>query len=151
MMTFVDIMLLTFSNLCLQEMGTMKSIGQHKNLVNFLGCCTQDGPLWLILEFAAHGNLRDFLRKHRPTSESASCEETAAGGGGCVTLSPPHRIVYKDLLSFSRQCAKGMEYLAHLKVQKSKYKEKYMFMCSDPSTIKPSMILRTDFGLFAPL
>ena len=30
-------------NSLLQEMNTMKSIGQHKNLINFLGCCTQDG------------------------------------------------------------------------------------------------------------
>ena len=30
-------------NSLLQEMNTMKNIGQHKNLINFLGCCTQDG------------------------------------------------------------------------------------------------------------
>ena len=28
------------------------------------GFCTQDGPLYVIVEFAEHGNLRDFLHKH---------------------------------------------------------------------------------------
>ena len=27
----------------LSEMDTMKHIGRHKNIINFLGCCTQCG------------------------------------------------------------------------------------------------------------
>lgn len=26
-----------------QEMQTMKKIGNHTNIINFLGCCTQEG------------------------------------------------------------------------------------------------------------
>jgi hypothetical protein len=50
------------------EMEMMKMIGKHINIINLLGCCTQDGPLYVVVEFAPHGNLRDFLRQHRPSS-----------------------------------------------------------------------------------
>jgi hypothetical protein len=45
------------------EMEMMKMIGKHINIINLLGCCTQDGPLYVVVEFAPHGNLRDFLRQ----------------------------------------------------------------------------------------
>ena len=38
------------------------------NIINLLGVCTQDGPLFVIVEFAEHGNLREFLRMRRPCS-----------------------------------------------------------------------------------
>ncbi|XP_076469664.1 fibroblast growth factor receptor 2-like isoform X2 [Babylonia areolata] len=50
----------------IREMEMMKLIGRHKNIINLLGCCTQRGPLYVIVEFAPHGNLRDFLKTHRP-------------------------------------------------------------------------------------
>ena len=85
------------------EMDMMKVIGRHMNIINLLGVCTQDGPLYVIVEFAEHGNLRDFLRKHRPASgyERANGEK------------PP--LTEKQLVSFARQIAKGMEYLGSKK------------------------------------
>ncbi|XP_076461988.1 fibroblast growth factor receptor 2-like [Babylonia areolata] len=50
----------------IREMEMMKVIGKHKNIINLLGCCTQRGPLYVVVEFAPHGNLRDFLKAHRP-------------------------------------------------------------------------------------
>jgi len=49
------------------EVEVMKVIGRHKNIVNLLGACTQPigRPFYIILEYAEHGNLRDYLRKHR--------------------------------------------------------------------------------------
>ena len=29
------------------EMEMMKMIGKHMNIINLLGCCTQDGKVWL--------------------------------------------------------------------------------------------------------
>ena len=51
------------------EMDMMKMIGRNKYIINLLGVCTQDGPLHVIVEFAEHGNLRDFLRKHNNVEE----------------------------------------------------------------------------------
>ena len=45
-----------------KEMEMMKMIGKHVNIINLLGVCTQDGPLYVVVEYAEHGNLRDFLR-----------------------------------------------------------------------------------------
>ncbi|XP_028968414.1 fibroblast growth factor receptor 2 [Galendromus occidentalis] len=87
------------------EMEVMKVIGKHINIINLLGCCTQDGTLYVIVEYASHGNLRDYLRSHRPSSGYLE----PLGGGDQPsekTLSP------KDLTSFAFQIARGMEYLA---------------------------------------
>ena len=51
-----------------KEMEIMKRIGKHVNIINLLGVCTQPSghPLLVIVEYAEHGNLRDFLRARRP-------------------------------------------------------------------------------------
>ena len=51
-----------------KEMEIMKMIGKHVNIINLLGVCTQPSghPLLVIVEFAEHGNMRDFLRERRP-------------------------------------------------------------------------------------
>lgn len=46
-----------------REMEVMKMIGKHINIINLLGCCSQEGPLYVIVEFAPLGNLKDFLKK----------------------------------------------------------------------------------------
>ncbi|XP_012526054.2 fibroblast growth factor receptor homolog 1 [Monomorium pharaonis] len=86
-----------------QEMEVMKGIGKHVNIINLLGACTQNGPLYVIVEFAPHGNLRDFLRGYK-----AEYEPT-------IKLQPKKKIMQKDLVSFAYQVARGMEYLSSRK------------------------------------
>lgn len=90
-----------------REMEVMKMIGKHINIINLLGCCSQDGPLYVIVEYAPHGNLKDFLKKHRPLSEFE-----------VGIHHEPHRkeVLQKDLISFAFQVARGMEYLASRRV-----------------------------------
>ena len=90
------------------EMEMMKMIGKHINIINLLGCCTQDGPLYVVVEYAPHGNLRDFLRQHRPSSGY----EPAIGSD----LKEKKTLTQKDLVSFAYQVARGMEYLASRRV-----------------------------------
>ncbi|XP_049886014.1 fibroblast growth factor receptor homolog 1-like isoform X1 [Pectinophora gossypiella] len=85
------------------EMEMMKMIGKHVNIINLLGCCTQDGPLYVIVEYAPNGNLREFLRNHRPGNRYESPTED---------LKDKKTLTQKDLVSFSYQVARGMEYLA---------------------------------------
>ncbi|KAL0819285.1 hypothetical protein ABMA28_008523 [Loxostege sticticalis] len=85
------------------EMEMMKMIGKHVNIINLLGCCTQDGPLYVIVEYAPNGNLREFLRNHRPGNRYESDTEP---------LKEKKTLTQKDLVSFSYQVARGMEYLA---------------------------------------
>jgi len=84
-------------------MEVMKRLENHINIINLVGCCTQDnGPLYVIVEFAKHGNLRDFLKAQRVAASRDVQEEI--------------HLTHGNLLSFSRQCARGMEYLAEQKV-----------------------------------
>ncbi|CAH1393820.1 unnamed protein product [Nezara viridula] len=87
------------------EMEIIKMVGKHINIINMLGCCTQGGPLYVLVEFAPHGNLRDFLRQHRPSSgyEPAIGEDIQDNR---------NVLTQKDLVSFAYQVARGMAYLS---------------------------------------
>ncbi|XP_053615969.1 fibroblast growth factor receptor homolog 1-like isoform X2 [Plodia interpunctella] len=86
------------------EMEMMKMIGKHVNIINLLGCCTQDGPLYVIVEYAPNGNLREFLRNHRPGNRYEPLPTE--------NVKEKKTLTQKDLVSFSYQVARGMEYLA---------------------------------------
>ena len=49
----------------LHELGVMKLLDPHPNVVRLLGCCTEKDPIYIILEFIHGGTLQDFLRKSR--------------------------------------------------------------------------------------
>ncbi|NP_001158425.1 fibroblast growth factor receptor B isoform X1 [Saccoglossus kowalevskii] len=87
------------------EMEMMKTIGKHLNIINLIGCSTQDGPLYVVVEFAPHGNLRDFLRSKRPPNPDYDCEKTRL-----VNNYEP--LLNKHLVSFAYQIAKAMEFLS---------------------------------------
>ncbi|XP_051020696.1 fibroblast growth factor receptor 3 isoform X3 [Acomys russatus] len=88
------------------EMEMMKMIGKHKNIINLLGACTQGGPLYVLVEYAAKGNLREFLRARRPPGMDYSFDTCRL---------PEEQLTCKDLVSCAYQVARGMEYLASQK------------------------------------
>ncbi|XP_067908972.1 fibroblast growth factor receptor 2-like isoform X12 [Heterodontus francisci] len=88
------------------EMEMMKMIGKHKNIINLLGACTQDGPLYVIVEFTAKGNLREYLRARRPPGMEYTFD---------INQVSDEQLTFKDLVSCTYQVARGMEYLASQK------------------------------------
>ncbi|XP_016400424.1 fibroblast growth factor receptor 2-like isoform X8 [Sinocyclocheilus rhinocerous] len=88
------------------EMEMMKMIGRHKNIINLLGACTQDGPLYVIVEYASKGNLREYLRARRPPGMEYSYD---------IARVSDEPLTFKDLVSCTYQVARGMEYLASQK------------------------------------
>ncbi|XP_021116077.1 fibroblast growth factor receptor 3 isoform X3 [Heterocephalus glaber] len=88
------------------EMEMMKMIGKHKNIINLLGACTQGGPLYVLVEYAAKGNLREYLRARRPPGLDYSFNTCKL---------PEEQLTFKDLVSCAYQVARGMEYLASQK------------------------------------
>ncbi|XP_057592281.1 fibroblast growth factor receptor 2 isoform X8 [Hippopotamus amphibius kiboko] len=88
------------------EMEMMKMMGKHKNIINLLGACTQDGPLYVIVEYASKGNLREYLRARRPPGMEYSYD---------INRVPEEQMTFKDLVSCTYQLARGMEYLASQK------------------------------------
>lgn len=69
--------------------------------------CLLSGPLYVIVEFAAKGNLREYLRVRRPP-----------GMEYCYNPDQVHveNMSFKDLVSCAYQVARGMDYLASKKV-----------------------------------
>ena len=88
----------------LNELAVMKMMDAHPNVVRLLGCCTEEDPVYVILEFINGGTLQDFLRKSRSEHHYKNLH------GASQTLSS------SDLTSFAYQIAKGMEYLASKKL-----------------------------------
>uniref|UniRef100_A0A670ZSC7 Fibroblast growth factor receptor n=1 Tax=Pseudonaja textilis TaxID=8673 RepID=A0A670ZSC7_PSETE len=88
------------------EMEMMKMIGKHKNIINLLGACTQDGPLYVLVEYASKGNLREYLRARRLPGMDYSFDTCKL---------PEEQLTLKDLVSCAYQVARGMEYLASQK------------------------------------
>ncbi|XP_078484403.1 fibroblast growth factor receptor isoform X2 [Ciona intestinalis] len=94
----------------LTEMDQMKRVGKHKNIVNLLGVCTQNGILWLVTEYAQKGNLRDYLRRNRPNELQYELSTPDSP-------TPPRDepLSLRALMSASHQVARGMEYLSQKK------------------------------------
>jgi len=67
------------------------------------------GPLFVVVEYAALGNLRQFLQERRPGLEYHDG----------VDAQSPKQLTVQDLLSFCYQVAKGMEFLSSRKVNTS--------------------------------
>uniref|UniRef100_A0A6Q2YYA5 Fibroblast growth factor receptor n=1 Tax=Esox lucius TaxID=8010 RepID=A0A6Q2YYA5_ESOLU len=90
----------------ISEMEMMKMIGKHKNIINLLGACTQDGPLYVVVEYASQGNLREYLRCRRPVGLEYWSGPSQA---------PLDSLEVRELVSAAYQVARGMAYLASQK------------------------------------
>jgi hypothetical protein len=87
------------------EANIMKNIGRHENVLSLLGLCTTNGRLWLITEFAEHGDFRSYLRSKRPPENTLP--ESTIPSVGLHEFKLPE----KDMFRYAFQIAKGMEFL----------------------------------------
>ncbi|XP_071946868.1 fibroblast growth factor receptor-like [Antedon mediterranea] len=81
----------------LSELELMKTIGKHAYIINLMGCCTQNGPPLIIVEYAKYGNLRDFLRQ-KYDKYSDKVQRKRSSDVQC-------------LLTYANQVTQGMQYL----------------------------------------
>nr|XP_053639220.1 mucin-5AC-like [Cherax quadricarinatus] len=83
----------------LKELAIMQHIGQHPNVVTLLGCCTQQEPHYVIMEYVMFGKLLTFLRDHRTRHNYFNFS------------SDTEALTSRDLTRFACQVATGCEYL----------------------------------------
>ncbi|XP_044031609.1 receptor-type tyrosine-protein kinase FLT3 isoform X2 [Siniperca chuatsi] len=49
----------------MSELKMLTHIGNHANIVNLLGACTDRGPTYLIFQYCCYGDLLNYLKKNR--------------------------------------------------------------------------------------
>uniref|UniRef100_A0AAQ4QQE4 receptor protein-tyrosine kinase n=1 Tax=Gasterosteus aculeatus aculeatus TaxID=481459 RepID=A0AAQ4QQE4_GASAC len=117
----------------MSELKVLSYLGNHVNIVNLLGACTVGGPILVITEYCCYGDLLNFLRRNREAFKNSQVgdgyyrnvsnptEHTARCACVCITIvnsikgpsidAEELSLDPEDLLSFSYQVAKGMEYI----------------------------------------
>uniref|UniRef100_A0A8C0ES58 receptor protein-tyrosine kinase n=1 Tax=Bubo bubo TaxID=30461 RepID=A0A8C0ES58_BUBBB len=93
----------------MSELKILIHIGHHLNVVNLLGACTKPGgPLMVIVEYCKFGNLSAYLRSKR--SEFVPYKVRTGPEDLCK-----NPLTMEDLICYSFQVARGMEFLASRK------------------------------------
>ena len=113
-----------------KEMEMMKMIRRHVNIINLLGVCTKPvgQQLLVIVEYAEHGNLRDYLRARSPER----------GCGGQLTV---NMVSLRDMLNFGWQVARGMQWLHSQRCVHRDLAARNVLVCTD------GVVKIADFGL----
>ena len=92
--------------------GTYFGIDNKSGFDSGVGCLVT-GPLYLIVEYAKYGSLRNFLRESRKVGPSYMSGERNSS----YLENPDERaLTMGDLISFVWQISRGMQYLAEMKV-----------------------------------
>uniref|UniRef100_A0A669QT86 receptor protein-tyrosine kinase n=1 Tax=Phasianus colchicus TaxID=9054 RepID=A0A669QT86_PHACC len=121
------------------ELKILIHIGHHLNIVNLLGACTKNGgPLMVIVEYCKYGNLSNYLKSKRNffsptkvrrqmaqvgfiTPRVTGMQMSASALVSLASLIPKERncfwlpLTMEDLISYSFQVARGMEFLSSRK------------------------------------
>lgn len=147
----------------ISELKIMMYVGTHLNIVNLLGAVTKDlanREVMMICEYCCYGNLRDFLQDHRTSFDYSSPQNTAdevldVASSDYIGMPiqeanharPIHlRILYDglnytNLVSWSFQVTRGMDYLASLKIIHGDLAARNVLLAQD------DVVKICDFGL----
>uniref|UniRef100_A0A8C6M898 receptor protein-tyrosine kinase n=1 Tax=Nothobranchius furzeri TaxID=105023 RepID=A0A8C6M898_NOTFU len=104
----------------MSELKILIHIGHHLNVVNLLGACTKPGgPLMVIVEYCKNGNLSSYLKSKRGEYSPYKPIRLLSSVYNLHLMIPESSVddhlTMEDLISYSFQVAKGMEFLSSRK------------------------------------
>uniref|UniRef100_A0A673WI41 receptor protein-tyrosine kinase n=1 Tax=Salmo trutta TaxID=8032 RepID=A0A673WI41_SALTR len=99
----------------LSEFTLLKQVN-HPHVIKMFGACSQDGPMYLIVEYAKFGSLRNFLRESRKVGPSYMSGNDANRNSSYLENPDERALTMGDLISFAWQISRGMQYLAEMKL-----------------------------------
>lgn len=120
-----------------REIDIMKSIGSHRHVVEMLGCCSRDSPIFLVLEYVPYGSLLELLRRSR---------EMVTGSRPLDDITPvlslrSGYLEKNQIFNIGRQIAAGMEHVSSLRIL-------HRDLAARNVLVGKNMILKVaDFGL----
>ncbi|XP_035377625.1 platelet-derived growth factor receptor beta isoform X1 [Electrophorus electricus] len=115
----------------MSELKIMSHLGPHLNIVNLLGACTKQGPLYLVTEYCRYGDLVDYLHRNKQSFlQHYANKSQLVGSGGlqrCLDAEVPSG---KGYVSFGSESDGG-----YMDMRKEDMTE-YMAMQEITDTIK---------------
>ncbi|CAH8447681.1 unnamed protein product [Schistosoma haematobium] len=83
----------------IREAKVLIELEPHPNIIKFHGLCIDNNHLYILLELAIHGNLRDFLRNRRPPGLNYWADERTINSSYVIVKNSND---FKEFLSDSR-------------------------------------------------
>lgn len=139
------------------ELKIMVHLGQHLNIVNLLGAVTKNiarRDLLVICEYCCFGDLENFLKKNRESFKNETSDEAFAHqplryanlpkfhpNQSLLNQKPNQSLNITNLISWSYQIARGMDYLASRKVLHGDLAARNILLCEN------DIVKICDFGL----
>uniref|UniRef100_A0A8C7KVE9 receptor protein-tyrosine kinase n=1 Tax=Oncorhynchus kisutch TaxID=8019 RepID=A0A8C7KVE9_ONCKI len=74
----------------MSELKIMSHLGPHLNIVNLLGACTKQGPLYLVTEYCRYGDLVDYLHRNKHTFLQYYAEKNQEDSGSTILMCPKY-------------------------------------------------------------
>ncbi|XP_010895133.2 platelet-derived growth factor receptor beta isoform X1 [Esox lucius] len=91
----------------MSELKIMSHLGPHLNIVNLLGACTKQGPLYLVTEYCRYGDLVDYLHRNKHTFLEYYAEKNQEDSGCRISGGSTPLSQRKGYVSFGSECDGG--------------------------------------------
>ncbi|XP_028450631.1 platelet-derived growth factor receptor beta [Perca flavescens] len=85
----------------MSELKVLVHLGPHLNVVNLLGACTREGPVYLITEFCRHGDLVGYLHRNKHTFLQTDANAHSDGDGGYMDMNKEESVQYVAMKELS--------------------------------------------------